>query len=135
MVSGAKLRYFDERLSKIVHDKYLEIDRMFPDIKTDYQTLIFQGKGKMIHESRIREIVGDLRHSCPLMVDVSKLFVFAKEQQEAELVAKARYDRQQTARAVIRAKEKSARDLVYFGKDDQFLSALKDLEDYIIPQN
>lgn len=135
MVSGGKLKYFDERLREIVREKLLEIDQKFPEIKTDYQTLIFQGKGKMIPESNIREIVGDLRQACPLTVDVSRLFIFADEKKESEKASKIRYAQIEAAREIIRAKEKDARDLVYFGTDIALLACLRELEAYEIPKN
>lgn len=128
MVSAQKLKFFNERLNAIVHEKMKEISKQFPEIKTDYQTLIFQGKGKMVSESRIREIVGDLRHSCPLMVSVDSLFVFADEKRDAENAEKERQEQIDAARAIVRAKEKAARDLVYFGKDADLMAALHELE-------
>jgi hypothetical protein len=128
MVSAQKLKFFGDRLDAIVRKKMNAIDRQFPEIKTDYQTLISQGKGKMVPESRIREIIGDLRHSCPLMVSVDSLFVFADEKIEAEKAAKTRYAQIDAAKSAIWTKEKKARDLVYFGKDAELMAALHDLE-------
>jgi len=128
MVSAQKLKFFNDRLDRIVSEKMREIEKQFPEIKTDYQTLIFQGKGKMVPESRIREIVGDLRHSCPLMVSVDSLFIFSDEKHEAEKAAKLRQEKVDAARGVVRAKEKAARDLVYFGKDADLMAALQEME-------
>jgi hypothetical protein len=129
MVSAQKLKFFNERLDRIVHEKLTQIDRDLPEIKTDYQTLIFHGKGKMVPESRIREIVGDLRHSCPLMISVDQLFIFADEKRESEKAAKTRQEKIDFARTIVRKKEKAARDLVYFGKDAELMAALHELEE------
>lgn len=128
MVSASKIKFFKGRLEEIKREKLLDLAKEYPEIKVDYQSLILQGKGLMRSEEEIREMVGNLRSSCPLTIDVSRLFSFTNEREEA-IKQNAEVDKKhQAARKAFLQLCKDAMDLVYFGTDEQLKKALDGLQ-------
>lgn len=128
MVSASKIKFFKERLEEIKREKLSALVSKYPEIKVDYQSLILQGKGLMRSEEEIREMVGNLRSSCPLTIDVSRLFSFTNEREEA-IRQNAEVDKKhQEARKAFLQLCKDAMDLVYFGTDEQLKKALDGLQ-------
>ena len=128
MVSDRKLRFFQKRLEQIESDKKSELKLRYPEIKTDYANLIANGAGKIRSEKEIREVIGHNAYRCPPMIEVLDIFVMNGERKAAE---KAELERKAALSAdldILKAKVKSATDLVYFGSDEELKKALDDLE-------
>lgn len=128
MVSDRKLRFFQKRLEQIESDKKIEIKRRYPEIKTDYASLIANGAGRLKGEKEIREAIGSNAYRCPPMIEVLDIFVMDGERKAAEKAELERTTALQAELAALRSRVKSATDLVYFGSDEQLKKALDDLE-------
>lgn len=129
MVSNQKIKFFLKRLEQIEKQQQEAISKRHPEIKVEYKDLIAQGKGILKSEDEIRKIIGNsYRHSCPPIVEVLDLFTFNGERQEAQRLNDIREDEMTKERAGLKAKIKSAMDLVYFGTDEQLLAAINELE-------
>ena len=128
MVSDRKLRFFQKRLEQIESDKKTEIKLRYPEIKTDYANLISRGAGRLRSEKEIREVIGSNAYRCPPMIEVLDIFVMEGERKAAEKAELERVDALRADLAILKAKVKSATDLVYFGSDEQLKKALDDLE-------
>jgi Fe-S cluster biogenesis protein NfuA len=129
MVSNQKIKFFVKRLEQIEKQQKEAIEKRHPEIKVEYKDLIGAGKGVMKSEAEIRKIIGNTyRHSCPPVVEVLDLFTFNGERQEAQKLDAARVDAMDREKAELKAKVKSAMDLVYFGTDEQLLAAINGLE-------
>ncbi len=129
MVSNQKIKFFLKRLEQIERQQQEAISKRHPEIKVEYKDLIAQGKGILKSEDEIRKIIGNSYwHSCPPIVEVLDLFTFNGERQEAQRLNDIREDEMTKERAGLKAKIKSAMDLVYFGTDEQLLAAINELE-------
>jgi len=128
MVSDKKLRFFQKRLEQIESDKKSEIKLRYPEIKTEYANLIANGAGKIRSEKEIREVIGSNAYRCPPMIEVLDIFVMGGERKAAEKAELERKAALSVDLATLKAKVKSATDLVYFGTDEQLKKALDDLE-------
>jgi hypothetical protein len=129
MVSNQKIRFFVQRIEAIERKKWEEIEKKYPEIKTDYMALIVQGKGKLKTEKEIRETISSVsRYQCPPMVEVLSLFSFNGEREKAKKAEESRRDKMVEEKTAFTARIKDAMDLVYFGTDEQLMKAIRGLE-------
>jgi hypothetical protein len=129
MVSNQKIKFFVKRVEQINKNKIEEIRNKYPEIKTDYVSLIKNGKGVIKSEEEIRNIIGDVsKYSCPAVIEVTKLFTFKNERTIAEKEENKRIEKINKEIDNIKKHVKNAMDLIYFGKDEDLQNALNDLE-------
>lgn len=130
MVAARKLNYFSKRLDEIETRKRQEIEKKHPIIATSIGGLIAEGKGKMLSEAEIRELCRISQYTCPPVIELARLFDLKDEKEKAKKIDEKRHKAVEADKEKLSSKIKAARDLVFFGTDEDLRKALDDLEKF-----
>lgn len=130
MVAAKKIYYFTQRVKEARKRMEKTISTKYPEIKTDYGSLIAEGKGKLRSEQEKRHLVAQfsMYESCEPRIPLTQLFTFEDEQARARIAEEKRIQIVHEELMALERVIKTTMDLIHFGTDDQLKAALDSLD-------